>query len=402
MSAPEGLRVLFLARSYPNNVFDTLGLWTAWLARELAKRHEVRVISPVPWCPPLPQLERLRPYTRFRAVVPEETRDGIRVYHPRFLVGPGSTAPCIEHVTYERSLRGLVGRVRAEFPFDLVHGHFVYPDGVVASRLARRYGVPFVVTDQAPWIPWLERSCIRRRAVAAAHDAGALTCVSGYIRRTMHHFLGSETPVHVIPNGVDSTTFAPGEAETRDRNRIAYVGLINFNKGIDTLLQAMTRVVERNPRSRLVLVGGAYYRDTALQEIRLKSLATELGLDGHVTFAGRLPPAEVARTMRESAVLVLPSRAETFGAVIVESLASGTPVVVTASGGPQEIVSDEVGRVVPVGDPEGLADALVDVMSRPEQFDPMFLRRHAVERYGWNVVAERYEQVYRSVLDEAA
>ncbi len=398
----EPLRVLFLARSYPNNVIDTLGTWTAWLARELSKQCDVRVISPVPWCPPLPRLRRLRQYARFRDVAREELRDGIRVYHPRFALGPGQTTQCIEHRTYERAVRPLVDRLRGEFPFDLIHAHFVYADGVVASRLARRYGVPFVVTDQAPWIPWLERECIRRVAVPAAREAARLTCVSGYLRDTVRHYLGPDAQVDVIPNGVDPETFSPRDGTPRDGDQIAYVGLINVNKGIDTLLHAMTRVAERNPNARLVLVGGSYYRDTRLQEERLKQLARELALDGRVTFVGRRPPDEVAKVMRESAVVVLPSRAETFGAVLVEALASGTPVVATASGGPQEIVTDEVGRIVPADDPEALADALLNVLSEGDHFDPKRLREHALSRYSWSRIAETYLELYADALDSRA
>jgi glycosyltransferase involved in cell wall biosynthesis len=397
-AAPEPLRVLFLARSYPNNVIDTLGTWTAWLARELSKHCDVRVISPVPWCPPLPRLRRLRQYTRFRDVTREELRDGIRVYHPRFAVGPGQTTLCVEHRTYERAVVPLVDRLHEESPFDLIHAHFIYADGVVASRLARRYGVPFVVTDQAPWIPWLERKCVRRVAVPAARDAARLACVSGYLRDTVRHYLGPEPAVDVIPNGVDPDTFAPRNGTARDRDQIAYVGLINVNKGIDTLLHAMTRVAERNPNARLVLVGGSYYRNTRLQEERLKALARELALDGRVTFAGRLPPEDVARFMRESAVVVLPSRAETFGAVLVEALASGTPVVATASGGPQEIVTDEVGRIVPTDDPEALADALLNVMAEGDRFDPQGLREYALSRYSWSRIAGTYLELYANVL----
>ncbi len=395
----EPLRVLHLARSYPNSVIDTLGTWTAWLTRELGKRCEVRVISPVPWCPPLPRLRRLHQYTRFRDVLREEVRDGIRVYHPRFLIGPGQTLPCIEHTTYERAVRELVDGLRAEFPFDLVHAHFIYADGVVASRLAQRYRVPFVVTDQAPWIPWLEKGCIRSEALPAARGAARLACVSGFLRDTMRHYLGEGLRVDVIPNGVDGDVFTP-EASSAGRcpDQIAYVGLINFNKGIDVLLHAMRRVAAQNEQARLVLVGGSYYRNTRLQEEQLKKLSRELGLDGRVEFAGRKSPEEVARFMRESAVLVLPSQAETFGAVLVEALASGTPVVATASGGPQEIVTDDVGRLVPIDDAEALADALLDVLANRVRYEPERLRAHALDRYSWSAIANQYLTMYREVL----
>ena len=386
--------MLHIARSYPNNVIDTLGMWTAGLVSELAKRHNIRVISPVPYCPPLPDYGPLRHYTRFRAVERTEERDGVRVYHPRFALGPGQTTQRFEHRTYGLAVQRTADNIYPEFGFDLIHAHFVHPDGVAAARLAKRYGVPFLITDQAPWVPWLDRPSVRRVAVPAARQAAALTCVSEYLRGTMRHHLGPNVPIEVIPNGVDADSFAPGDESRRDPNLIAYVGLINFNKGIDVLLEAMTHIARRNARARLVLVGGSYYRNTQLQEERLRRRARELSLDDRVTFAGRQPPAEVARVMRESAVVVLPSRAETFGSVLIEALASGTPVVATRSGGPEDIVTSDVGRLVPVGDPHALADALVAVLSRRDLYEPSKLRRYALDHFRWSIVADAYQRLY--------
>jgi glycosyltransferase involved in cell wall biosynthesis len=395
---PRTLRVLHLARSYPNNVLDTLGTWTAWPVRTLAARCEVRVVSPVPWCPPAPHVGPLRQYTRFRQVAREEVRDGVRVHHPRFVIGPASTVPCLEHRSYARAVRPLADRLRREFPFDVVHAHFAYADGVVAAELAERYGVPFLVTDQAPWYPWLERDCVREAVLPAARAAARLVCVSEFLRSTMRRYLPADVRVDVIPNGVDADAFSLARPGERKRDQIAYVGLINFNKGIDVLLEAMVRVARANERARLVLVGGSYYRNTRLQEDRLKERAQELGLGACVDFVGRRRPDEVSRYMRESGVVVLPSRVETFGAVLVEALASGTPVVATESGGPQEIVTDEVGRLVPTEDPDALAGALLDVLAHGDSFPPERLRRFAVERYSWSSVADRYLDLYRSVL----
>ena len=75
-------------------------------------------------------------------------------------------------------------RIREDFPFDLIHAHFIYPEGVVAARLAERYGVPFVVTEHAPWTGWLEQRGIGRQAVPAARAASAVMPVSSSVLRT--------------------------------------------------------------------------------------------------------------------------------------------------------------------------------------------------------------------------
>ncbi len=392
-------RVLVLSRSFPNAVLPRLGLWVERLVLLLAERCEMRVVSPVPWCPPLPDIGPMRQYLRFRRIPPESVRSGVRVSYPRFLVGPGTTLYAIESQAYYRGVVGTVDRIRNEFPFDLVHAHFIYPDGVVAHRLARRYGVPFVITEHAPWIPsWIGRRGVMREALSAAAAAQALTAVSTSVRDSMAEFGVDRTRVEVIPNGVDDRLFELGAVSERKPHQLLYVGVINFNKGIDVLLRAMEMLLRRDVPVRLVAVGGAFYRDTRLQQERLHGLAHELGLNGHVSFLGEQSPRDVARLMRESALLVLPSRAESFGSVLVEALACGTPVVSTRSGGPEDIVDPAVGTLVPPDDPAALADALAETLANLDRYSPVDLRDYAIRRFGWDPVVQRTLGVYQEVL----
>ena len=393
----EVLRVLVLARSYPNNVLPTLGLWTERITSCTAHFCDVRVVSPVPHCPPLPPLAPLRQYTRFREVVARDVRGGIEVHHPRFFVGLGQSLHFLEGRSYYHGVRGAVDTIRASFPFDLIHAHFIYADGVAAHRLSRRYRVPFVVTEHAPWGSWLERAGLLRAAVEAAREASCIMAVSRYVRDTIVDYTGDPDRVRVIPNGVDERVFRPN-GPSRER-QILYVGLINFNKGIDTLLEAMRIVRGRWQDAGLVLVGGSFYRNTRLQQERLQALARELGLADCVAFVGQRPPEEVARFMRESAVVVLPSRAESFGSVLVEALACGTPVVASRSGGPEDIVDDEVGKLVPTGDPEALAQAIVAVLEQPDRYDAARLREHALRRFGWTTIERELREVYELAVD---
>lgn len=392
------LRVLVLSRSYPNNVLETLGPWVERANVALLEHCDLEVVSPVPWCPPLPTYGPLAPltsFTRFRAVRRVEHRHGIRVHHPRMAIGLGYSLYRYEAESYYRAVRRTVSRLHAEAPFDLVHGHFVFPDGVVAQRVAADLHVPYVVTDHAPWVPLLDVPGVREPARAAGRGAARLLAVSTYVRDTVVAEIGPAPNLVVVPNGVDPDEFPlAGADEPRDAEQILFVGLIKAIKGVDVLLEAMGIIASRRPAARLVLAGGAFYRRTQVEEDRLRATATDLGLDDRVTFLGRLLPAEVAARMRRSAVLVLPSRDEAFGAVLVEALASGTPVVSTDSGGPREIVTPEVGRLVPREDAPALAEAVLSVMADPHRFDPGALRRYSLERWGWPSVSRRIHQTY--------
>ena len=386
--------MLVLARSYPSDIFPTLGLWTEQPTVRLAERCDMRVVSPVPWCPPLPAAGRFEQYARFRRVPRLDRRHGVEIAHPRFVVGPGTSLYPLEARAYAAGIARTVEQLHKRFPFDLVHAHLIYPEGVVAERIARRYGVPFVVTEHAPWTGWLDRVGVARQAVPAARSAAAIMPVSTSVLGTIRAYAGDRVHGTVVPVGVDAELFVPGDERERRGDQILFVGWINFNKGIDVLLAAMTELAGRDIPARLLLVGGSFYRNTRLQEERLRAYAATLGLGDRVRFLGRQPPHEVARLMAESTVVVLPSRAESFGAVLVEALACGTPVVATRCGGPEDIVVDGVGELVAVEDAAGLADALARVLGEPGRYDREHLRRYALERFGWDTIVDRIHDVY--------
>ncbi len=387
-------KILMLSRNYPNNMMPLAGLWVEGLARAVSRLCEVQVVSPVPYCPPVP---RGVSYGDFRRIRRRDRLHGIDVSYPRFLTGPARTLHRLEAAGYYLGVRRKIAQLRREFPFDVIHAHFGYPDGVVAIRLGRRHQVPVLITEHAPWMPWMEAApAVRAQAVRASREAAFHIAVSRYVRDTVARFTGESDRLRTIPIGVDDHLFIrPTDESARDPERILYVGRIHPIKGVDVLLRAMRRLVGARPSARLTLVGGGFfYRDYRRQEEALRRLAGELRLDQHVEFVGGRPPEEVAEWMRRSAVLVLPSRAEAFGAVLVEALACGTPVVATYCGGPEDVINDRVGRLVPRDNEGALANAVEDVLAHRERYDPDWLRAYALEGFSWDKIARRTVELY--------
>jgi glycosyltransferase involved in cell wall biosynthesis len=393
------LKVLVLSRSYPNNVMPVLGMWVERLVQHVAQHCVPRVVAPVPYCPPAPPFVG---FTKYRRIVHCRQTEGVNVWHPRYLAGPGYWLHRFDATLYYLSVRRLVEKLHDDSPFDLIHAHFVYPDGVAAVRLGNELGIPVAITEHARWKPWMDLyPTVRVQAVAASRECALHMPVSRFVRDTIVQYTGKSANIHVVPIGVDGSVFTPGtDGSSPNSNQILFVGRIHRVKGVDILLRAMQSLISRRPASKLVLIGGGFlWRDFRRQDKQLRDMAAQLGLRSHVEFLGPKEPCEVAHLMRNSAVVVLPSRAETFGAVLIEALACGTPVVATRCGGPEEIVTDKLGVLVAPEDPDALSQAIQHVLDNRKSYDSRLLREHALNNYSWEKISQKTVDLYHQVVE---
>lgn len=162
------------------------------------------------------------------------------------------------------------------------------------------------------------------------------------------------------PFDLDKYDAAVNAADTGPEKKggltVGFVGRLSEQKGVSVLLKAMTLISKRIPAAKLVYVG------VGEQEAALRASAMEFGLDGNVQFLGF--KSNVFECLKHMDVLVLPSRTESFGLTALEAMAMGVPVVATAVGGLKEVVVDgETGTLIPYGNFEKLAKAVIDLLS---------------------------------------
>ena len=217
--------------------------------------------------------------------------------------------------------------------------------------------------------------------------------VSDLARRWQMEALGSDAVE--IPNGVDVESFAsapllPGYP--RPGKTVLFLGRFDEpRKGMAALLDALPALVERFDDVEILIVG----RGDA-DELREK--AGDLG--GHLRFLGQVDDDEKASALRSADVYCAPNTGgESFGIVLVEAMAAGTPVVASNLDAFRRVLADgKAGRLVPVDDPAALAEALIDVL-----VDAKLRVRYvkaataAVHRYDWSVVADDIMRVYETV-----
>jgi glycosyltransferase involved in cell wall biosynthesis len=188
------------------------------------------------------------------------------------------------------------------------------------------------------------------------HWTDGLIFESAFARETFDTAIGAlHVPRRVIFNGVLEAELQP-RALAADAAEFLFVGELRLLKGVDVLLEALSRVIRQRP-ARLVIVGAG--PDEALFRAR----AQELGVMPHVTFAGARPAPE-AFTMGR--ILVMPSRAESLPYVVLEAAAAGVPLIATSVGGIPEITSGTSTLLIPPGDAAALATAMASALAEPD------------------------------------
>lgn len=295
---------------------------------------------------------------------------------------------------------------------DVVHLHGVWdPPLLRAAALALRHHVPFVLCPHGMWSPWSLQQRWLKKALAwrtvyrhVYRHASAIHCLSPNEERFARS-RDLDVPLHRIPNGVDLPTatsasselFLTEHPELNGTSFFLFVGRFHVTKGLDLLLPAFERYVERGGTWNLVLIGPDGGDGTERQvERRLQASPTQ----SRVHRFGAVYGAMKFSALKASSALVHPSRQEAFSMSITEALACARPVVVSRNAQFDDVSRVEAGIVTEL-DVAAIADALWSISSSPERAVQMGQRgRELVEaNYTWSRVAERAVRVYERCLE---
>ena len=232
--------------------------------------------------------------------------------------------------------------------------------------------------------------------IPGKHKAAVLLVANERTRRALPRGVAGEV-VELTENGVDLEMFRPAEtSETPSRSlrpKFAFVGRLIEWKGVDLLLEATARALRRHDLE-LHIVGDGAIRP------RLETLAAELGLGARVTFHGFIAQDQCARVLAGFDALVLPSLYECGGAVVLEAMAMGLPVIATKWGGPADYLDEAGGMLVePSGRErfiEGIADAMVELAQSPMLRHKLGQagRARVLAEFDWERKIDRILEIY--------
>jgi glycosyltransferase involved in cell wall biosynthesis len=241
---------------------------------------------------------------------------------------------------------------------DLIHAHVLIDGGIVAMRMARQLGVPFVVSCHSS--RYLEGETFRDRpldywlARRAARRAYALLPVSTALANALHA-AGMQARFEVVPNLIDRTHFTPPDQLPNHQGfRLLHLSDFSWQKRLDILLVAFDLALQQNKTLQLTIAGNG--SPALVKELLVKHPEAATA----ITLEGEWSQQQVAQGMKDHDLFVLSSEVETQGIVLTEALCCGLPVVSTNCGGPADLnLSNEDGTIIPVNDPRALAAALL-------------------------------------------
>lgn len=393
--------VLVLASTYPRWPGDPEPGFVHDLCCRLTDRFEI--IALVPDAP---------------GADPDGPFDGVEViryrYAPRHLqtlVNAGGIAANLQRHAWKWLLLPgfLLGQYRAARRLlrrrhvDVIHAHWLIPQGLVAYHLQRRTRTPYLVTSHGGDLFGLRGrwpTALKRRVAAAS---SAMTVVSSAMRAEAGR-IGLHPPrIEVLPMGVDLRERFVVDSDTpRAEAGLLFVGRLVAKKGLVHLLDALPAVLAQNPRVELRIAG------FGPEETALRAQAQRLGIAGRVHFLGAVAQADLPALYRHASLFVAPFVRDAHGdqeglpVVLMEAIGCGCPVLVGEVAGIHDLLGAAGAEVcVQPGDTKALAAAVVSTLAAPERARAraQAMREAAARWIDWQPIADGYAHLLQACIE---
>jgi len=387
------LRVMILSWEYPPRIIGGLGRHVYHLATSLASEGiKVHVVTKDH--PGAPEYEESEGVHIYRVVnyPPDITQEDWVPWTLQFNVALLEKAVAIVN-----DLKNI----------NVIHAH----DWLVAhaaASLKHAYRIPLVATIHATeygrhqgHLPGPMNKLIHQIEWWLTFESVRTICCSQYMMEQISSIFDlPPDKVDVIPNGIDSESFKRDVSVDLYRKQyvkpgdklVFFVGRLVYEKGVQTVIEAMTLILNKIPNVTFVVAGSGPHMN------QLKSLVDVFHLEDKVKFTGHIDTDMLSAFYKSADLTVVPSLYEPFGMVVLESMAMGTPTIVADTGGLSEIVvHEETGLKFEPGNPESLADAMLRILTDKELAERLTsdARAYLGDRYNWDKIASATLEVYR-------
>lgn len=276
---------------------------------------------------------------------------------------------------------------------DLIHAHVCFPAGYLAMMLARKYRIPYLITENMgpfPFKNFLEKGKLSRLISDPIKRSNLTIAASTALQKKMEKF--GFKKIRTLPNYVDEEYFYPLKPRYNQNFIFFTLGDISESKGIGELILAAKKVIDKNPKV-IFRIGGSG-KDLK----KYQKLSEELGVASNIRWLGPLSRPLARRYFQTSDAFVLASHYENFGMVYAEALACGKPVIATRCGGPEDMIKKENGLLVPVGNIEKLSEAMLNLVGNRQKYKTNVIRADFMKRFSKRAVVKEIMSLYSKIL----
>lgn len=393
------MKILTVSSLYPNNKDLKHGVFIETRLRHLIKGFpEVQpiVIAPVPWFPF--SSPKFGGYSNYAGVVPKETRHNIEIYHPKYLVIPKIgmyLTPFFMKWAISRTLKKLIQQGKN---FDLIDGHYFYPDGVAIAGVAKKFKLPFTCTARGTDINLIPQypKALKMLKVVFKQAAHMMT-VCQALKNEMLTLGVKNEDVTVLRNGVDLELFKPSNESQQqilkeelgiDGKLVMSVGWLIERKGHYLVIDAIKNV----DNAILAIVGNGP------DQTKLENQVKKLGLENKVKFLGALSQTVLNKWFNAADITVLASSREGWANVLLESMASGTAVVATKVWGTPEVVTCSDAGVLIERSAKSIQQGLETLLANPPQ---RALTRQYAEKFDWSSTSQGQIDIFTKIINKS-
>ncbi|MFO7844987.1 MAG: glycosyltransferase family 4 protein [Bacteroidota bacterium] len=384
-------KIAIVSHSYPTASDPSYGIF---IKREAALIRNFA--EPIIFVPQVLSTPLNRQYYRTKNLVD----DGIKKEVFKYISFPSKYFPSL----ITRSLsRQLLKKLKLHDP-SLIHLHWLYPQGLTVSSLKRNDFKVVITIHGGDWYSNIDNEVLFPLIQKSLTKTDAIVCVGEKLKEhILQEFPEFSKKTHHIPHSIDTTRFIPTHSRTELRNALGWsvnklhlLCVANFHiyKGVDLLVRSLPKV-HNLENVHLHLVAPRREKEMGRE---IKSIINEKKLQNHISLYGSLDEAELIQFMQAADLFVSPSLKEGFGIVCAEAIACGVPVLSTTSGGPEEILSEETGLLIPTGDVDALANGINTLLENRNQFHPDNLHESILRRYGKGTKTERLKKLYSSLI----
>ena len=275
--------------------------------------------------------------------------------------------------------------------FDLIHIHSVQFSGIWYALSGLK--IPYVITEHSSAFFRNRIGKTEKKYLPRTFDnAESVIAVGKGLAEKIQVY--SQKKIEVIFNIVKDVPFETFEHLERDERFIFFsLGYDIKVKGFDVLLNAFAKFLKNE--TAVLILGGL----TKESQNVLKNQAEMLGIQDNVILKGRIPHDDVYKMMKQSSCFVLPSRFETFGIVLAESMYVGRPVIASRTGGPDSFVTEKTGILVEPGNEEQLACALSKMKKNYFSYNQTEIRQYALDTFSADIICDKLYNIYKKILD---